>query len=91
MRGVVVGEWQGSIHGDLRSFAWVVRYNPAPMVRMNPRPTRGWGRGGFGSDHGARGQRGMVWFQQGAGAPRGGRGGNPPHQGGRRFVPVYQE
>jgi hypothetical protein len=64
------------------------------MVMVNPRPTRGWGRGGFRSDRGGRcvgGRRGMAWYRQGAGVPRGGQGGNPPHQGGRGSVPVQQQ
>jgi hypothetical protein len=64
-RKSVVGGWQGSIHDDLRSFASVVRFSPAPVVMMIPRPTWGWGRGGFGSDHGGRGvggRRGMTWY-----------------------------
>jgi hypothetical protein len=81
-----VGEWSGSIHGDQRSFAAVVRFNTTSVVMVNPRPTWGWGQGNFGGGRGGRGdgrQQGMAWFHQGA-APCGGRGSNP--QGGRGFV-----
>jgi hypothetical protein len=89
---VIRGGWQGSIHGDQRSFSSVVRSNPSPVVMVNPKPARDGRRGGFGSNRGgsgARGRQGMAWYRQGAGNPCVDRGGNPiPHQGGRSPLPM---
>jgi hypothetical protein len=47
--------WSGTLSGDCRYFAQVVRSKQAPVIMIPPRPARGWGRNGVGSGRGGRG------------------------------------
>jgi hypothetical protein len=41
--------WKGTVSGDQRPFASMVRKSPAPIVMVPPGRPRGWGRKGFGA------------------------------------------
>jgi hypothetical protein len=50
-----LGGWKGTMSGDRRSFAQVLRVRLAPVVMVPPWLTRGWGRSGFRFERGGRG------------------------------------
>jgi hypothetical protein len=52
----------GSVCGDRRSFVEVVKFKPAPVVMVYPRPPQGWGRGGYDTGRGNHGDGGWRGF-----------------------------
>jgi hypothetical protein len=55
--------WKGTVRGDRRSFAQVVRVRSAPAIMVPPRLNWGWGRSGFGAGRGRRWPNWTSWLR----------------------------